>query len=142
MALDWQPLSGKTQDTIYQYLKVMEGAALTTQAVKIDNGGPIHYNPTIGVGYDLVAGGEDVQREVLVQLGFKRPDVEAVFKNQPAPAGTTAARERAWITDLENYFVAAPTEAASFDEVQGRTRRRRIDSRLCSLKDVEQDSDP
>ena len=48
MALNWQaPSGGNFDDTFYAYLQAMEGDTLAPVLV---NG-----NPTIGVGFDLVA---------------------------------------------------------------------------------------
>ena len=70
MALNWQPPAGGNYDDImYAYLKAMEG---DTMAPVLVNG-----NPTIGVGFDLVAGGATVQNEVLIGLGLKEEIVRA-----------------------------------------------------------------
>ena len=66
MALNWQaPSGGNFDDTFYNYLIVMEGP------VNGDLLDPIRVNgnPTIGVGFDLVAGGATVQNAVLEGFG-------------------------------------------------------------------------
>jgi len=64
MALNWQaPTGGNFDDTFYAFLKVMEGNTLAPV--------PVNGNPTIGVGFDLVAGEKSVQDSVLEGLWKK-----------------------------------------------------------------------
>lgn len=72
MALNWQAPSGSNfADSFYNYLKFMEGPALGTG--DLFHPISVNGNPTIGVGFDLVAGGATVQNAVLE--GLERPGV-------------------------------------------------------------------
>ena len=99
MALNWQaPLGTNFDDTFYAYLKIMEGDTLAPV--------PVNGNPTIGVGFDLVAGGPVVQNAVLTGLGLT-PSIVALSPNQAAAlvAGTWQASEYAYVQQLRAQMV-------------------------------------
>lgn len=96
MALNWKTLAGGNfADTLYNYLKVAEGPAPGTGDLfhPVLVGG----NPTIGVGFDLVKGGLEVQKEVLYQLGFSYDDINLTTA---PPAGTPRAIEYGYLQQL------------------------------------------
>lgn len=98
MALNWQAPSGSNfADTFYAYLKVMEGPAPGTG--DIFHSLLVNGNPTIGVGFDLVAGGTTVQNAVLEGLGLSSAIVEATPSEIAAyTAGSWQAIEYSYVT--------------------------------------------
>jgi Ca2+-binding RTX toxin-like protein len=103
MALIWtQPTipSGQSfDDVLYNFLVPLEAATATQrQTVTLVNG-----NPTIGIGFDLKAGGQRVQDEVFIQLGLDQTWVKSV--GLPA-AGTPQAIEYGYIQQLRSAIAA------------------------------------
>ena len=55
MATNWQPVSGNFNDKLWELLKALE-APDQAKRLKLEFVGA-NNNPTIGVGFDLIAGG-------------------------------------------------------------------------------------
>ena len=66
MALNWTPITGDFNDTLYNNLLKLEAPL----AVERLNGKIVSGNFTIGIGFDLVKGGKPVQKAVLAALGL------------------------------------------------------------------------
>jgi hypothetical protein len=82
MSLNWQPVAGNFDDFLYNFLKPLEAATATQrQQPTLVNG-----NVTIGIGFDLKAGGKPVQDAVLDELGFD-PQTVAFATVSPPPSG-------------------------------------------------------
>ncbi|HUX65824.1 MAG TPA: hypothetical protein VMV42_01630, partial [archaeon] len=124
MALNWQAPSGSNfDDTFYAYLKAMESDTLAPV--------PVNGNPTIGVGFDLVAGGKPVQDAVLIGLGLK-PSIVALSPVQAAayPAGSWQAIEYGYVKQLRDLMVPGGS-AAAMDQVMG-TRAQNQDPQFAA----------
>jgi hypothetical protein len=114
MALNWQaPTGGNFDDTFYAFLKVMEGNTLAPV--------PVNGNPTIGVGFDLVAGEKSVQDSVLEGLGLKKSIVEAsAAQIDDYTPGSWQAIEYGYITQLRTLMVKGGSITAMHQVMQDR----------------------
>ncbi len=65
MALNWQPVNGDFYDQLYNVLKAFEAPHYDARLV---NG-----NLTIGLGFDLRTGSDELKRQVLLAMGLVDP---------------------------------------------------------------------
>ncbi|HMV59518.1 MAG TPA: hypothetical protein PKD38_20165, partial [Nitrospira sp.] len=113
MALNWKGVAGNYDDTLYAFMKQLE-APLQSQRLNVLQ---VNGNPTIGIGFDLYAGGRPVQLGVLKGMGLK-VDVLKVDADSRTPA---QKKEFDYINDL---FVAAKAKKsqADFDAIMLRRK--------------------
>ena len=92
MALNWRtaaiPANDTFVDVLYRFLVPLE-AATPQQRHNVLPVPPPNGNPTIGIGFDLIAGRKPVQDGVLIGMGFNQALVE---RNENDFAGLTAAQ--------------------------------------------------
>ena len=98
MATTWTAVTGNFNDVLYAFIKQLEASQLSDRL----NPKLVEGNPTIGVGFDLVAGGAKVQNEVLKRLGL---DPGIVDMSVPPAVGTWQAIEYAYVQQLRAQMV-------------------------------------
>ncbi len=105
MLITWKSVAGNYNDVLYGYIRQLEASSLSDRL----NPKLVSGNPTIGVGFDLVAGGKVVQNAVLKGIGFSSAIVELT---EPPPAGTWQRTEYDYIQQLRARMVSHGSIAA------------------------------
>ena len=123
MALNWTPTAGNFNDTLYTDLLNLEAPVASDRLngkLVFVNG---NVNFTIGIGFDLIAGGDQVQAAVFAQLGLKATPPLGSRPTGSGPSQTeydfanellTAINAHKGSTDL-NAIMARRVAAAQLD---------------------------
>ena len=112
MAITFRPANGVFADTLYN---TMESLEAPTQALRWRLHSGVD-TPTIGVGFDLNKGSDEVRKQVLVGLGFSNADAVWSKKSLPA-AGTPGAIERGYIDRLLGLMTSNNKNQADYDSI-------------------------
>ncbi len=123
MALNWRTVPNYSA-ALYDFIQKLEAPQWDQRRqIHLVNG-----NPTIGIGFDLRAGGRTVQNQVLLGLGFTRA---AVVMLLPPPVGDPNFAEYNYVAQLRTLMTAGGANVQS--QLDAVMAARAVDPQLANI---------